>query len=182
MVQADITVTFHASQPGHWLFPKYCGRIDIVDIGLPQRAMSTVESPTLLMTPKVLAPAFKPRPRQSHKGQFGHVGCIGGQLGQTGAILLSADAAMAAGAGLATVGSSLDVIRALTGEAYEVMTQDFLELDQPSHSPSVKGLRFLVGARLLVIQCGGWLSGRDPGFSERPQVIDGCIESYYTNH
>ena len=51
-IQAEAIVTLHASQPGHWLFPgsEYCGRIDIVDIGLPQNAMPTVEAPTLLMT------------------------------------------------------------------------------------------------------------------------------------
>src|SRR5699024_9121080 len=37
---ADLTVTFHAPKPGHFLGdgPAYCGRLAIADIGLPTEA------------------------------------------------------------------------------------------------------------------------------------------------
>ena len=86
---------------------------------------------------------------------------------------MSADAAMASGAGRATVGSSLDVIRALTGEAYEVMGHAIFELDQPSR------LQVLHGFDALVVGPGFCSSNAADDclieileFAERPQVID----------
>jgi len=34
-VRADLTVTFHRAKPGHRLRPDLCGRVEVVDIGLP---------------------------------------------------------------------------------------------------------------------------------------------------
>ena len=33
--RADLTVTFHRAKPGHCLRPDLCGRVEVVDIGLP---------------------------------------------------------------------------------------------------------------------------------------------------
>ena len=53
--------------------------------------------------PEALAAWLPPRPRDSHKGANGHVLCIGGDHGSGGAIVLCAQAALRAGAGLASV-------------------------------------------------------------------------------
>lgn len=44
-----------------------------------------------------------PRPAQAHKGDFGHVLVVGGDLGTGGSVLLSAEAALRCGAGLVSV-------------------------------------------------------------------------------
>jgi ADP-dependent NAD(P)H-hydrate dehydratase / NAD(P)H-hydrate epimerase len=49
-------------------------------------------------------PLLPPRPKDSHKGQFGHVGAIGGASGMVGAILLAGRAALKSGAGRVTLG------------------------------------------------------------------------------
>lgn len=46
---------------------------------------------------------LKPRPRESHKGDYGHVLIIGGDYGFSGAIRLAAEAALRVGAGLVSV-------------------------------------------------------------------------------
>ncbi len=46
---------------------------------------------------------LKPRARDSHKGDHGHVLCIGGDHGSGGAIILCAQSALRSGAGLASI-------------------------------------------------------------------------------
>ncbi|TBR13501.1 MAG: NAD(P)H-hydrate dehydratase [Lysobacter sp.] len=55
--------------------------------------------------PGVLPEWLPPRARDTHKGTFGRVLCIGGDTGMGGAILLTAEAALRAGAGLVHVHS-----------------------------------------------------------------------------
>jgi ADP-dependent NAD(P)H-hydrate dehydratase / NAD(P)H-hydrate epimerase len=49
-------------------------------------------------------PLLPPRPRDSHKGMFGHVGIVGGAPGMAGAALLAGRAALKCGAGRVTLG------------------------------------------------------------------------------
>ncbi len=49
-------------------------------------------------------PLLPPRPADSHKGMFGHIGLIGGAPGTVGALLLAGRAALASGAGMVTLG------------------------------------------------------------------------------
>lgn len=61
------------------------------------------------------------RSRESHKGLHGHIGLIGGNTGYGGAIILAAQATLRAGAGLATVFSRQDTLRALLMRQPECM-------------------------------------------------------------
>ena len=49
-------------------------------------------------------PLLPPRPADSHKGMFGHIGLVGGGPGTVGALLLAGRAALGCGAGLVTLG------------------------------------------------------------------------------
>ena len=49
-------------------------------------------------------PLLPPRPKDSHKGMFGHVGIVGGAPGMVGAALLAGRAALKCGAGRVTLG------------------------------------------------------------------------------
>ncbi len=73
----------------------------------------------------MLDEAFKQlfsRPISSHKYDYGHILVIGGSAGMVGAPYLSALAALRAGAGLATVASSANVIDKLEKRTLEIMT------------------------------------------------------------
>jgi hydroxyethylthiazole kinase-like uncharacterized protein yjeF len=122
-IQATTTVTFQSSKLGHWLYPGagYVGTLSIVDIGMPDSAVPTVAKLRRLASDRDLAPIFAHRTPNSHKGTHGHVLAIGGMLGRTGAIRLVADAAMVAGAGLVTVGTSRDALMSIAGQSYETM-------------------------------------------------------------
>ncbi|QXH36295.1 NAD(P)H-hydrate dehydratase [Pseudomonas muyukensis] len=61
----------------------------------PQNAPHILSSLTL--------PGLAARPANAHKGDFGHVLVVGGDLGTGGAVMLSAEAALRCGAGLVSV-------------------------------------------------------------------------------
>lgn len=70
------------------------------------------------MTEKVATVAKLPRrPRDSHKGSFGHVLIIGGSLGMPGAVALAANAAGRGGAGLVTFAAPARVQQTIAGLA-----------------------------------------------------------------
>ncbi|MCB1507670.1 MAG: NAD(P)H-hydrate dehydratase [Hyphomicrobiaceae bacterium] len=96
-IRADLTVTFHAERPGHFLDagPEQCGRLACVEIGLDDK-VSRISKASALD-----AAALMP-PRSGHKYQRGHVLVAAGPRGRTGAARLSARAALRTGAGLAT--------------------------------------------------------------------------------
>jgi len=71
--------------------------------------------------PDALPAWLPPRPRDSHKGANGHVLCIGGDHGSGGAIVLCAQAALHAGAGLASVATRAAHVPALLARQPEAM-------------------------------------------------------------
>jgi NAD(P)H-hydrate epimerase len=70
-----------------------------------------------------LAHWLHPRPRNSHKGLYGHVLCVGGDHGSGGAIALCAEAALRTGAGLVSVATRADHVAPLLARRPELMPQ-----------------------------------------------------------
>ena len=64
-----------------------------------------------------------PRRRDAHKGDSGHVLCVGGDLGTGGAVMLAADAALRCGAGLVSVATQPAHVPALLARRPEVMAR-----------------------------------------------------------
>ena len=95
-VTADLTITFLGAKPG--LFTgtgcDAAGEVIVEPIGvdLPATALR-------LLDQSDLADVGKPRARDSHKGDYGNVGVLGGGAGMVGAPLLAARAALRMGAG-----------------------------------------------------------------------------------
>ena len=100
-VTADLTVTFHAAKPGHWVAPgkAHAGELVIVDIGIGEGAPVAPEIG--LIDDAVLEQAPR-RGRESTKFAAGAVLVCGGSLGLTGAPSLASEAAQRAGAGYVT--------------------------------------------------------------------------------
>ena len=103
-VRADLTVTMglpktEVVQPESIDF---VGNLEVVDISIPAGFSDAVEGEAELelIHPADLAPLFPRRPRDAHKGAFGHALCIGGSKGFSGAITMAIRAAARSGAGL----------------------------------------------------------------------------------
>ncbi len=103
-IRAKATATFAYPKIAHYLYPgaAYCGKVGVVNIGIPNFIAKEVNPKQYLLTPE----SFKLVRRQpdAHKGQTGHLLVIAGSPGKTGAAAMTAMSAMRAGAGLVTLG------------------------------------------------------------------------------
>ena len=77
---------------------------------------------TRKITAGFLKPLLAPRPRVSHKGDYGHVLVVAGSRGMTGAAVLAARAVLKAGAGLVTVACPAPERRLVAPALPEAMT------------------------------------------------------------
>ena len=105
-VRADATVTFTALKIAHALPPNcdHMGEITTGAIGTPASLLAADPGYWLsLLEPSDFRHLLAPRPRDGHKGTFGHALVVGGEAGKTGAAAMAGLAALRAGAGLATV-------------------------------------------------------------------------------
>jgi NAD(P)H-hydrate epimerase len=103
-VRADLTVTMGLPKTGI-AEPENIdcvGNVEVVDLGIPPEFIDEAEGDEQIefIHPSDLGPLFSRRPRDAHKGAFGHVLCIGGSKGYSGAITMACRAAGRSGAGL----------------------------------------------------------------------------------
>ncbi len=105
-VRANVTVTFATPKPAHVLHPgsEYSGSVVVADIGVPAPLIHTCSTRgQFIITPDHIASVIPVRPRDSHKGVYGHAGILAGSTGMVGAARMAAHACSSAGAGLTTV-------------------------------------------------------------------------------
>lgn len=102
-VAADLTVTFDTPKLG-FQYPAawpLLGRVETVDLGLPPAAPEPDDDEPCDFLSHADADLSLPRrPRDSHKGHYGHLLVVGGSEGFAGAPALAALAALRSGAGL----------------------------------------------------------------------------------
>ena len=100
-MRADLTVTFHAAKPGHYLSdgPATCGRLAVAGIGLSHDAAAQ----TVRLCDSPDAETLR-KTSPGHKYSHGHALVLSGGAGRTGAARLAARAALRIGAGLVTLG------------------------------------------------------------------------------
>jgi len=103
-VLADRTVTISLPKPGLALEPgrSHAGRIEVARVGIDDPDPARAER-IELWNALAAARHLPERPRDGHKGRFGHVLVAAGSTGKWGAASLSARAALRAGAGLVTL-------------------------------------------------------------------------------
>lgn len=120
-VRASATVCFVAWKRG--LFTAQgidqAGFRELATLDLPQAIYDTQQPDARLLTPR----ALPKRPRDSHKGKYGHVLSIGGDHGAGGSIRLTAEAALRVGAGLVSVATREAHVGALLTACPELMPQ-----------------------------------------------------------
>ncbi len=177
-VRADVTVTFHRAKHGHMLFPgrALTGRLIVADIGiLPEwdgaQGIDVLEDTDA----RALLPS---RPKDGHKGTFGHVLCVAGSEGMAGAAALCARAAQRAGAGLVTVACPFPVLTTVQAQAPCAVARVVSDGAMLSMDASEALLALLEGKGALAIGPG---LGREEGVwqaieplvrSDVPKVID----------
>ena len=122
-IQAAATVTFVGLKQGLYLGagPGCRGSLTFADLGIPTQAMADMHPDFRLFDQGCLRDLLPPRSADSHKGLFGHVLIVGGNLGMGGAVRLAGAAALRAGAGLVTVATRPDNVAAVLAGRPEIM-------------------------------------------------------------
>jgi NAD(P)H-hydrate epimerase len=124
IIKADHTFTFHSPKLSFFL-PKtgsYVGTFEVIDIGLDPEYMNKVVPIATVITKHAAQSIYKPREKFVHKGDYGHVLVMAGSKGKMGAAILSASAAINAGAGKVTAYVPASGCDILQSAAPEVMT------------------------------------------------------------
>lgn len=102
---------------------EYTGTLAFDDLEIPVATFDGVPAEASLLEQDALARWLLPRRRNTHKGESGHVLCIGGDEGSGGAIALCAEAALRAGAGLVSVATRPAHVAALLARRPEAMVR-----------------------------------------------------------
>lgn len=123
-IKAFATATFAFAKAGHFLYPgkTLTGRLKIVDIGIPPFIREKFNPGLKVIQHREVARLFPQREPDAHKGKFGHLLVVAGSTGKTGAAALTANGAMAMGAGLVTVGIPASLNQVLEIKVTEAMT------------------------------------------------------------
>ncbi|HEY1710606.1 MAG TPA: NAD(P)H-hydrate dehydratase [Rhizomicrobium sp.] len=127
-VRADLTVTFFRKKPAHVLLPgrSLCGEVEIVDIGIPDLALETIQPKLAENGPQLWLADF-PWPKvEGHKYARGHCVVVSGPAHSTGAARLAARAALRVGAGLVSVASPPDSVAVNAASLTAVMVKPFV--------------------------------------------------------
>ena len=103
VVHADITVSFIGLNQGLLTAkgPDCCGELIFDDLQIPAGVAAKV--PVSCQRLNFDSSVFKKRNKESHKGLYGHVLVIGGDIGMSGAARLACESALRTGAGLVSL-------------------------------------------------------------------------------
>ena len=104
-VRANATVTFISRKQGLYTAQgrDCCGEIVFAPLGEWQEVLAEEAPAAQLLSYRDVCRHLRPRRRDAHKGNLGHVLVIGGNYGMAGAARLCAEAALRSGAGLVSV-------------------------------------------------------------------------------
>ena len=170
-VTADRTVTFGLAKVGLVTAPgnRYCGVLEVVDIGIPAAAEKEVGISLELLDRQVAG--FLPRRfATAHKGNYGHLLLVAGSGGKTGAALLAGLAGLRTGTGLVTLCVPHDLNPIFETALWEAMT---IPLPGAAGIASINDLATiraaLTGKQALVL---------GPGLGTGPETAELVIKLY----
>ncbi|HIC80404.1 MAG TPA: NAD(P)H-hydrate dehydratase [Kiloniellaceae bacterium] len=124
-VKADVTLSFIGLKRGMFTGagPDCCGEIHFDALEVPARVYATQILSARRIDWAQQATRLEPRPRNAHKGVFGHVLVVGGAPGLSGAARMAGGAAARSGAGLTTIATHPDHAAFLNAGRPELMVQ-----------------------------------------------------------
>lgn len=122
-VCADATVTFAFPKLGLTILPakQQIGVLYTADIGIPHQISQSIGFVADFLTESWAQAHIKKRPLDFHKGDAGRILLLGGSREKAGAIIMTARGALAAGAGLITVGTLDELVPLIAPAIPEAM-------------------------------------------------------------
>lgn len=121
-IQATATVTFVGIKLGltTGAGKQSCGKLIFEDLGIGKTFAEIARSDASALDFSHFK-GLAPRPVHSHKGTYGRLLCVGGNKGMSGAIRLSAEAALRTGTGLVKVYAHQDLVLQICSGRPELM-------------------------------------------------------------
>ena len=141
-VKADLTVTFTALKLALVVPPAadQAGSVVLVPIGSPSGLLDNPEYRLNLIDVPQARSTLPARPRDSHKGSFGHVFVVAGSRGKSGAALMTGLAALRSGAGLVTLYLPSSLQKDVVGKIPELMMEAIAETQEGTAHASAADL------------------------------------------
>ncbi|MBI5489276.1 MAG: NAD(P)H-hydrate dehydratase [Deltaproteobacteria bacterium] len=127
-VHADHTVTFGHLKLGLAVYPglELAGTVHVTGIGAPEALGREVGFDALLLDAEAVPAMLPARPRDGHKGTFGHLLVVAGSRGKSGAAVMTAQAGVRTGAGLVTIAATGDVRASIEARVRETMVEELI--------------------------------------------------------
>lgn len=171
-VRATCTLQFIVPHQGLYTGQalEFVGERRLAPLQLPAGSDADVGASVELWHAARLPTLLRPRRVNTHKGESGHVLCIGGNAGSGGAVMLAAEAALRAGAGLVSVATQPQHVTPLLCRLPEAMphaVQDSAGLQQLLPRAKVIAIGPGLGQDDWAREC--WRQARASGL---PLVVD----------
>jgi NAD(P)H-hydrate epimerase len=128
-VKADATVCLAAPKIAH-IFPpaeECVGELIVAGISIPPQLLDQPGLKLELVEKSTVAPFFKKRKKDAHKGTYGHLLVVAGSLGKAGAAALAGKGGLKMGAGLVTVATAAGALAGVARTMMELMTEPLAE-------------------------------------------------------
>ncbi len=124
---ADLTISFIGLKQGLLTGdgPACCGQLKFASLDISTQIFNEVNYSAQRIDSQILKQYLIPRSKTAHKGQFGHVLIIGGNIGMGGAAIMAAEAANRTGAGLVSLITHPKHVPAALVRCPEIMTISF---------------------------------------------------------
>lgn len=158
-VHADCTISFTAPKPAHVNVQcsAYCGRIEVVDIGIPQQLLQEASSSLALIDKDMVRNALPSRRIDANKGDFGRLLAFCGSYCMPGAALLASSAAVRSGVGLVQLAINAQAYPLVAGKIPEITylplpAKSAVSIDFDAACPDIS--RALSRATCVLFGCG----------------------------
>jgi NAD(P)H-hydrate epimerase len=131
-VRATLTLQFIVRHQGLYTGDalEHVGDRRLAPLRLPDGAAAGVDAAACVWAASRLARQLPARRANTHKGESGHVLCVGGNVGSGGAVMLAAESALRAGAGLVSVATQAQHIAPLLARVPEAMAHAVQEAQE----------------------------------------------------
>lgn len=122
-IKADISITFIGKKQGMYTAQarNYCGEIIFQSLAVPDKLYQQYSATANLLSWGHLEKKIIPRPASSHKGHFGRVLIIGGNISMPGAVMLAGQAALRSGTGLVKILTHSENVVSIQANCPELM-------------------------------------------------------------
>jgi len=172
-VQADLTVTFIGRKRGLYTAdgPDHVGKVVFSDLDTPDSVRDSEADYGILIRESMLRDWLPRRNRNSHKGSYGWLLCVGGNVGMSGAVRLAGEAALRSGAGKVTLVTRQEHAALVNLSCPELMVRGVNESGVDESSAGAGGqLETLLGQASVVVTGTGL---GQTSWSE--QMLDSCL-------